>query len=95
MTMTLTNRVNTGKQLNTNTATMKDWGIRNKHNRAMRERAREISGGKGYIIASGKELAAKYGTLCHYETTAPGADAKRAWGLQMNEVHRKIQFTAI
>ena len=57
--------------------------------------AREISGGKGYIIASVKELAAKYGTLCHYETTAPGADAKRAWGLQMNEVHRKIQFTAI
>jgi hypothetical protein len=77
------------------TANLKDWRVHNRHNRAMREIAREISGGKGYIIASVKELAQKYGCMCHYETTAPGADAKRVWGLQMNEIYRKIQFVAI
>lgn len=95
MTMTLTNRVNIAKRMTANTAALKDWRIRNKHDRAMREIAREISGGKGYIVASVKGLAAKYGTLCNYETTAHGADAKRVWGLQMNEIHRKIQFVAI
>ncbi len=91
MEITLTNRVNIAKRMTANTATLKDWRVRSKHNRAMRE----ISNGKGYIIASVRELAQKYGRLCHYETTAPGADAKRVWGLQMNEICRKIQFVAI
>lgn len=95
MEMTLTNRVNIAKRMTANTAALKDWRIRNKHNRAMREIARELTAGKGYLIATVKELAAKYGTLCHYDTTAPGADVKHIWGLQMNEICRKIQFVAI
>lgn len=95
MEMTLTNRVNIAKRMTAETAALKDWRIRNKHNRAMREIARELTSGKGYLIATVKELAAKYGTLCHYETTAPGADETRVWGLQMNIVWRKIQFVAI
>lgn len=95
MDMTLTNRVNIAKRMTANAAALKDWRIRNKHNRAMREIARELTAGKGYIIATVKELAAKYGTLCHYETAAPEADIKRVWGLQMNIVCRKIQFVAI
>lgn len=71
MEQTLTNRVNIAKRLTAETATIKDWRIRNKHNRAMREIARELTAGKGYIIASVKELTAKYGALCHYETAAP------------------------
>lgn len=87
--------MNIAKRMTANTANIKDWQIRNKHNRAMREIARELTAGKGYLIATVKELAAKYGTLCHYETTAPGADEKRVWGLKMDIVWHKIQFVAI
>lgn len=92
---TLTNRVNIAKRMTSETAALKDWRIRNKHNRAMREIARELTAGKGYIIASVKELVAKYGTLCHYEATAPGADEKHVFGLQMNIIWHRIEFTAI
>lgn len=95
MKMTLTNRVNIAKRMTSETAALKDWQIRNRHNREMREIARELVAGKGYIIASVEELAAKYGKLCHYDTTAPGADAKQVWGLQMNGICRKIQFMTI
>lgn len=95
MEITLTTRVNIAKRMTANTAAMKDWRIRNKHNRAMREIARELIAGKGYIIASVRELAEKYGNLCHYEITVPGADVKYAWGLQMNILWHKIQFVAI
>lgn len=95
MELTLTNRVNIAKRMTASTAALKDWRIRNKHNRAMREIARELTAGKGYLIATVKELAAKYGTLCHYDTTAPGAGEKCVWSLQMNEICRKIQFVAI
>ncbi len=95
MELTLTNRVNIAKRMTATTAALKDWRIRNKHNREMREIARELTAAKGYIIASVRELAEKYGNLCHYETTAPDADVKRVWGLQMNCIWRKIQFVAI
>lgn len=95
MTIKLTNRVNIAKLLTAEVAALKDWRVRNKRNRQMREIAREIAGGKGYIIASVQELAQKYGNLCHYETTAPGADRRRVWGLQMNDVYNRIQFVGI
>lgn len=95
MELTLTNRVNIAKRMTADTAALKDWRIRNKHNRAMREIAWELTAGKGYLIATVKELTAKYGALCHHETTAPGADEKSVWGLQMNSVWHKIQFVAI
>lgn len=95
MGITLTKRVNIAKRMTEETANMKDWQVRNRHNRAMREIARGISDGKGYIIASVRELTQKYGNLCHYDTIATGADAKHVWGLQMNEIYRKIQFVAI
>lgn len=79
--MTLTARANIAKRMTAKAATLKDWRVVNKHNRAMREIAREMTSGKGYIIATVKELAAKYGKLCHYETTAYGADKKEIWGI--------------
>lgn len=95
MKLTLTNRVNIAKRMTASTAALKDWRIRNKHNREMREIARELTAGKGYVIATVKDLAAKYGALCHYDAAAPGADEKRIWGLQMNSIWLKIQFVAI
>ena len=95
MALNLTNRVNIAKRMTADTAALKDWRVRNKKNRSMRGIARDLTGGKGYIIASANELVEKYGTLCHYSPDAPGAGKKRVWGLRMNEVHREIQFVAI
>lgn len=95
MEITLATRINIAKRMTANTAALKDWRVRNKHNITMREIARELTAGKGYVIASVKELAAKYGTLCHYSPDAPGAYEKRVWGLQMNVICRKILFVSI
>lgn len=95
MEITLANRVNIAKRMTANTAALKDWRIRNKHNITMREIARELTAGKGYVIASVKELSDKYGTLCHYSPDSPEAYKKRVWGLRMNEIHREIQFVSI
>ena len=81
MEMTLTSRINIAKRMTASTAALKDWRIRNKHNRAMREIARQLTAGKGYIIASVRELKQRYGELCHYEVTAPGADKKKIWAI--------------
>lgn len=94
MAITLSKRIEVARLRTSKTANMKDWRIRNKHNRAMREIAREWIGGKGYIIASVKGLSAKYGDLCRYEVSAPGADEKRVWGISFNIIHKRIHFVA-
>lgn len=81
MEMTLTSRVNLARRITANTAAIKDWRVTNKHNRAMREIARQLTAGKGYIIASARELKQRYGELCLYEVAAPGADRKTIWAI--------------
>lgn len=95
MALNLTNRVNIARRMTADTAALKDWRVRNRKNRSMRGIARELTAGKGYIIASVKDLSSKYGTLCHYSPDAHGAGKKRVWGLKMNKIHREIQFVAI
>lgn len=95
MTTTLSKRIEVARLRTSKTANMEDWRIRNKRNRAMREIAREWMSGKGYIIASVKDLSAKYGDLCHYEVSAPSADDKRVWSIGDNSIWRKLQFIAI
>lgn len=94
-TFTLENRTNIAKSLTGKAASMKDWRIRNKRNRAMREIAREWVAGKGYLIGSVIDLKAKYGDLCHYESSAPGANEKRIWAISLNQLWKKLQFVAI
>lgn len=95
MELTFNNRVNIAKKMNNETATIKDWRIRNRHNRAMREIARQLSADKGYMIATVKELKAMYGDLCDYEANASNADVKNVWALQMDILSNQIQFVAI
>lgn len=92
---TLAHRANVAKSLTDKTAALKDWRVRNKHNRAMREIAREWMNGKGYFIGSVIELKNKYGDLCHYETAAPGADKKCVWAVLAPIRYGKILFAAI
>lgn len=93
--MRMTRRIEIARNMTADTAALKDWRVRNKHNRAMRQIARGLTADKGYIIATVRELAERYGTLCQYEKNASGADEKRVWGLHMNDVYRKILFVAI
>lgn len=95
MATTLNQRIEIAKSLTSRTANTKDWQIRNKHNRAMREIAREWTDSKGYIIASVKELSVKYGQLCHFEANMPDVDKKRVWAVVFNQTWKKLQFAAI
>ena len=56
------------------------------------ELARELMSGKGYIIASTRELKEKYGDLSHYDVIS---DDKDIWGISMNFSKRKLLFVAI
>ena len=74
---------------------MKDWQIRNKHNRQMREIAREWTAGRGYMISTLKDLRKRYGSLSHYDVNAPGANVLRVWAVDYNSVWKRLQFTPI
>ena len=90
--MTISKRIEIARNLTVATANIKDYKIRNKHNRQMRELARELIAGKGYIIASTRELKEKYGDLSHYDVIS---DDKDIWGISMNFSNRKLLFVAI
>ena len=90
--MTISKRIEIARNLTAATASLKDYKIRNKHNRQMRELARELMSGKGYIIASTRELKEKYGDLSHYDVIS---DDKDIWGISMSLSDRKILFVAI
>ena len=90
--MTISKRIEIARNLTAATASLKDYKIRNKHNRQMRELARELMSDKGYIIASTRELKEKYGDLSHYDVIS---DDKDIWGISMNFSNRKLLFVAI
>lgn len=91
---TLQMRVSIAKNFCAKTANMKDWQVRNKHNRAMREIARELMRGKGYIVATSQEMEAMYGQLFHVAGAC--LDQKKCvWGLDYNDIFNKIQFVKI
>lgn len=95
MEISLNNRIETAKRLTAKTAMIKDWRIRNRHNRAMREIARGLTAGKGYVIASPRELSEIYPDFYGCDTAAQDSDVKMIWGLDVNSVWRKIQFVSI
>lgn len=91
----LSTRVKIAKQLTSNTADLKDWRIRNKHNREMRDIARILTQDKGYIIATPKEMSDKYRKLFLFDPCAPDQDKRFEWALQMNAIWRKIEFVPV
>lgn len=84
------NAIEIAKKLTARTAEMKDWRIRNKYNRKMRQIARdlvELNG--GYIIATPAELQAIY------DVQVGKGDERFVWGIDMNSVWKKLQFSPI
>ena len=90
--MTISKRIEIARNLTVATANINDYKIRNKHNRQMRELARELMSCKGYIIASTRELKAKYENHSHYDAIS---DDKHIWGISANLSWNEIQFAAI
>lgn len=93
--MRITRRIEIARNMTAATAALKDWRVRNKHNRTMRQIARDVAADRGYIIATVEYLKAKYGDLCHYEAPSGNADKKHVWGIRMNNVWHRIVFVAI
>lgn len=90
--ITLQQRVAIAKNFCAKTANMKDWQVRNNHNRAMREIARELIRGKGYIIATEEEMNEKYGYPCDKKCQDK---KKHIYSLCYNSIFNKIGFVSI
>ncbi len=60
MITTLSSKIETAKRLTNQVAEMKDYQVRNKQLRQMREEARKLADGKGYIIDNGRICAYYY-----------------------------------
>lgn len=74
----LQGRIDFAKDMTSEVANMKDWRVRNKHNRAMREIARElVESNGGYLIASPNELAERYPGM--FESNPVNGDTKMVW----------------
>lgn len=94
--ITISKKITIARKITSLTANAKDWRIRNKYNRAMREVARDLTAGKGYIIASARDLSVRYGDLFHHEATAADADKKYIWAVCLPTcANGKILFSAI
>lgn len=82
--MTLEARIRSAKAATAETASLKDWRI-NRHNRSMREAARQLASGKGYMIAT--DAAAH-----DIDTRITPSDRVRVWGFIWNHIYKRIHL---
>lgn len=88
--MSNANSINAAILATTRAANMKDYKVRSKRNRAMRELARELLKGAGFIVATGDELKAKYPNFFK----GHGAE-KFIWAVYYNSVWNRLDFAPI
>lgn len=80
--MTLEQAVETAKKITNRAASVKDWRLTTNRDRAMKKLAAEISQGKGYILASPRQIAEQYPNLVSpYFATGAGADRVFIWAV--------------
>lgn len=85
--MNIEARIRSAKASTTETASMKDWRIRNRHNRCMREAARLLASGKGYLIATD--------TAAHdIDTRITPSETVRVWGFSWNNIYKRIHLVS-
>lgn len=92
LTLTLSRCVEVAKKQTLISSEMKDWKIRNKHNRRMREIARElVKKNGGYVIGTPAEVTETYGV------NVGGLEDPRkfVWGIDWNNVWKQLQFAPI
>lgn len=85
--MNLEARIRSAKAATAETASLKDWRIRNSHNCSMREAARQLASGKGYMIAT--DAAAH-----DIDTRITPSDRVRVWGFIWNHIYKRIHLVS-
>lgn len=83
-TWTLKRCIDCAKNLTEKAANVKDWRIRNKYDREMREIARDLNGKRGYLLATVDELKAKYPGKITVGKCEEDASRKILWGITYN-----------
>lgn len=81
MEIELTNKIKIAQRLTREAAALKDYRVTTVQDRRMRELARDWNRGKGYEIASLREIAERYGNVPYFDPNSPNADRKRVWGI--------------
>lgn len=78
--LTLSQLVAAAKRFTRESACIKDYRIRTRHDIAMKEIARDlVNRNGGYIIATRRELHERYGRLYCFAPTASDLDRKYIW----------------
>ncbi len=68
--ITLSERIAIAKRLTEKATQIKNWKLRRNSDKQLKELAQELNNGKGYIIASAKELTNKYPGLINSHDTS-------------------------
>ncbi|MBD5583786.1 MAG: hypothetical protein HDQ88_01765 [Clostridia bacterium] len=83
------------KILTKQVADMKDWRVRSKRQRAMREIAREWAKNKCYFAGTPRDLRDRYGDLVEIHETAAWNDVKFIWACYKSPICNNISFKAV
>ena len=88
--MTLQQRINYAKLMTKRSAAVKDYKVRRKDQRELREIARELTAGNGYIIASPNEMSQRYPK--YY--SVKGSE-RMVFAIQWNVLWRRLSFVGL
>lgn len=91
-TITLSKRIEVAKKMTARSAALKDYKVRSKKKREMREIARNLTAGKGYIIASPEEMEKRYPK---YFKDWAVENKKMVFSIDWNIVWGELQFVAL
>ncbi len=95
VTFTISGRVRIAQTWTARSAEIKDYKVRRKRNRIMRDIAREWTAGRGYRIATPRQMRTDYRALFLSVPGAPDNDRLFIWAIHYNEFRKELQFTAI
>lgn len=83
------------KKMTTDAANAKDWMLKRKSDKRMKEIAQELSAGRGYIIATDKELESQYPGL--FKSQSVEESPKMIWAVDFQRFNHfaKMSFAPI
>ena len=92
---TITFWANAARIMTNRAATAKDWTLTRKRDKEMKKIAKEMVAGRGYIIATDKELEAKYPAF--FKTHSAEESKKMIWGISYSRYNRgdKMAFCPV
>lgn len=85
----ITTAITFAKRTTEKAATMADYKVRNRKNRMMREIARDLNRGRGYVIASAVEMSDAGELIAHNN------GRRIIWAVGYNNFYKELQFIPI